>query len=336
MSENCTHNEVFGNLCVTCGQTVKKEENAIRGVHSRSDIWVQKNQVEEKHKTEYDSLMKEHKLVAILDLDHTLIHAADAPRKNISGPFYKLKLPRGRYLVKTRPGLDSFLSELSKNFELHVFTHGARDYAKGILSIIDPTKKYFHDRVVSRDDIDTGGRKTLSRIFPFSINHVIVVDDLTVAWKRQDSKQVVQITPYKYFKKGKRLHADSEEDDQHSLAKVLKIMQTVRRVFFTAGVKVRDVSSILQKMNERANAQTKTTSSKSVDHNHDDPALQVFLSSENESESSSDDVLNQYLSGEIILDQHPSNTSVTADESQPSDNDSTELLDSNVLKRSKG
>eukprot|EP01060_Flectonema_neradi_P023089 TRINITY_DN31306_c0_g1_i1.p1 TRINITY_DN31306_c0_g1~~TRINITY_DN31306_c0_g1_i1.p1 ORF type:complete len:356 (+),score=37.40 TRINITY_DN31306_c0_g1_i1:39-1106(+) len=258
MEENCPHSVMFGSLCVKCGQTIEKEADVIRGVHSRADIWVQKNQLEEKHKASFDLLMKDKKLVAILDLDHTLIHAVDAPRKEMKGSFHTMTLKQKKYLVKLRPGLDEFLTELSKDFELHVFTHGMRNYAKGILSILDPSKKYFHDRVVSRDDIDVGGRKTLSRIFPFSSHHVVIVDDLAVVWDKADSRQVIQITPYKYFIKGKKLLPDTVEDDQHALATVLTIMQTVRRIFFAEGSGVRDVSAILARMNARATSKAKS------------------------------------------------------------------------------
>jgi RNA polymerase II subunit A C-terminal domain phosphatase len=56
------------------------------------------------------------------------------------------------YFIKVRPGLTEFLEEVSKMYELHVYTMGTRAYANAVAKIVDPQRKYFGDRVLSRDE----------------------------------------------------------------------------------------------------------------------------------------------------------------------------------------
>jgi RNA polymerase II subunit A-like phosphatase len=56
------------------------------------------------------------------------------------------------YFIKVRPGLAEFLEEVSKMYELHVYTMGTRAYADAIARIVDPQKQYFGDRILSRDE----------------------------------------------------------------------------------------------------------------------------------------------------------------------------------------
>lgn len=57
------------------------------------------------------------------------------------------------YHTKFRPNCKRFLDEMSKIYELHMVTFGERSYAHKIASFMDPDKKYFHDRILSRNEI---------------------------------------------------------------------------------------------------------------------------------------------------------------------------------------
>ena len=59
----------------------------------------------------------------VLDLDETLVHVTQKDDGEIS--------------FSTRPYLDKFLSEMSKDFELSVFTNAKENYANSILDEID-------------------------------------------------------------------------------------------------------------------------------------------------------------------------------------------------------
>ncbi|KAJ9458805.1 RNA polymerase II subunit A C-terminal domain phosphatase [Diplonema papillatum] len=101
------------------------------------------------------------------------------------------------HAVKLRPGLFRFLRTVAPLFELHVFTHGTREYAAAVLEIIDPTRSLFADRVVSRCDIEPGHRKSLARIFPHTSDHVVIVDDIPGMWN--DRSSVLRISPFFHF-----------------------------------------------------------------------------------------------------------------------------------------
>lgn len=46
-----------------------------------------------------------------------------------------------------------FIEEMSKIYELHMVTFGEKSYANKIANFMDPERKYFHDRILSRNEI---------------------------------------------------------------------------------------------------------------------------------------------------------------------------------------
>lgn len=112
----------------------------------------------------------------------------------------KLSLVDGAftYYIKFRPGLQSFLERLEKLFELHVYTMGSRSYASEIMKKIDPDRRFFGDRIISRED--SGGpdnRKQLRRIFPSDDRTVLIIDDRADVWDY--SRNLVQVPPFYFF-----------------------------------------------------------------------------------------------------------------------------------------
>ncbi len=57
------------------------------------------------------------------------------------------------YHTKFRPGCQKFLEKMSSLYELHIVTFGERLYAHRIADFMDPDRKYFHDRILSRNEI---------------------------------------------------------------------------------------------------------------------------------------------------------------------------------------
>jgi RNA polymerase II subunit A C-terminal domain phosphatase len=105
-------------------------------------------------------LLQSRKLSLVVDLDQTIIHATVDPtvaewQKDPSNPNYDAVKdvrafqliddgPGGRgcwYYIKLRPGLEQFLEEISKKYELHIYTMGTRAYAQNIAKIVDPNQK---------------------------------------------------------------------------------------------------------------------------------------------------------------------------------------------------
>ena len=56
------------------------------------------------------------------------------------------------YHTKFRPGTEKFLKSISKLYELHICTFGARLYAHTIARYLDPMGQYFSHRILSRDE----------------------------------------------------------------------------------------------------------------------------------------------------------------------------------------
>jgi len=68
----------------------------------------------------------------ILDLDETLIHAADVPLGR--APDFRV----GPYFVYRRPGLDEFLSEVRQAFQLAIWSSSGSEYLHLVVSEILP------------------------------------------------------------------------------------------------------------------------------------------------------------------------------------------------------
>lgn len=64
------------------------------------------------------------------------------------------------YHTKFRPFAHDFLVNLSKLYELHIFTMGSRLYAHTIARMLDPDESLFAHRIRSRDDCFNGFSKS--------------------------------------------------------------------------------------------------------------------------------------------------------------------------------
>ena len=127
---------------------------------------------------EYENMKKnmhlEKKLWLFLDLDHTLLHAHATKYEPSWGnksffcisekeQIYILRTGKSftYYALKFRPGLKEFLINLSKIYQLYIYTAGTYDYAHAILNILkkyvfneDESKLFFGifgGRIITRD-----------------------------------------------------------------------------------------------------------------------------------------------------------------------------------------
>lgn len=160
-----------------------------------------------------DGLLAEGRLSLVLDLDQTLLHATVDSQvgdwlRDESHPLHgrleqvhAVHLPSSphlTYYVRLRPGLKEFLAEMTKLFELHVYTMGSHEYAQAIVALIDADGKLFADRVLSRDHNGLPeDRKALQRLFPCDDRTVLVLDDRADVW--QYSRNLVWIEPYSFW-----------------------------------------------------------------------------------------------------------------------------------------
>jgi CTD small phosphatase-like protein 2 len=120
---------------------------------------------------------KEYSLV--LDLDETLVHFAAKEKK-----------------FKIRPGCIQFLKDMSKLFEIIIFTAAQQDYADFILNHIDKNEKKLIDHRLYRHhcDLDNGVYvKDLSRLGR-DLKKTIIIDNIRDNFERQKNNGIEILT----------------------------------------------------------------------------------------------------------------------------------------------
>ncbi|CAN8275961.1 unnamed protein product [Cochlearia groenlandica] len=192
------------------------------------------------------------KLHLVLDLDHTLIHTVSVSqlskkekyllqevdsRLDLWTVFDKGQEPNDvEMIIKLRPFLREFLQEANKLFYLHVYTMGSRDYAETVLSLIDPDKTYFGDRVVTREASPL--IKTLDLVVADK-RRAVIVDDTRQVWFHDHKRNLLEISKYIYFREEdyfnvRKSLAEKKRDESGSkgaLVKVLKYLKNLHRRF---------------------------------------------------------------------------------------------------------
>jgi hypothetical protein len=99
------------------------------------------------------------RLELVLDLDHTLVHAAEMARDQRPAPgahTFSLVGPGGleqRFKLKVRDGVRAFLKEVRTFCTLHVYTMGSLSYTRQVLHLLDPTRA-IDGEILCRSDGD--------------------------------------------------------------------------------------------------------------------------------------------------------------------------------------
>mmetsp|Transcript_6008 Transcript_6008/g.12207 ORF Transcript_6008/g.12207 Transcript_6008/m.12207 type:complete len:360 (+) Transcript_6008:574-1653(+) len=236
----CEHPIVIGGgLCGLCGRTpslinktalgeasgvLVENQRAEEGISASmtlnvdggNKILVSQDEAEGDHMRTLKRLINSQKLLLVLDIDHTMLHATDDAR---APAFVKSKglpdkllhrfmldmskegVPGGarEHFVMLRPGLEDWLKQVSKMYELYIYTAGTRLYAEAVARIFDPDKSLFGDRIISRTDVPELGKiKRLQRFFPTEDRMVLAVDDRSDVWI-EDVNNLITIRPYHFF-----------------------------------------------------------------------------------------------------------------------------------------
>ena len=188
----------------------------INMVHDNIALTVSQGQATKVEEEAKRQLLASKKLSLVVDLDQTIIHATVDPtvaewQKDHENPNHdavkdvrSFQLvddgPGARgcwYYIKLRPGLEKFLENVSKLYELHIYTMGTRAYATHIAKIVDEDQKIFGDRILSRDESGSLVAKNLQRLFPIDTKMVVIIDDRGDVWKWNEN--LIKVTPYDFF-----------------------------------------------------------------------------------------------------------------------------------------
>lgn len=236
IDEPCAHTVQYGGLCALCGKAVEDEKDytgynyedraTIAMSHDNTGLRISLDEATKIEQGSTERLAADKKLILVVDLDQTVIHATVDPtvgewQRDPSNPNYPFVkdvklfsleeepiLPPGWvgprppptkcwYYVKLRPGLKEFLAEVSKLYELHIYTMATRNYALAIASLIDPHGEYFGDRILSRDESGLLTHKNLKRLFPVDQSMVVIIDDRGDVW--QWEANLIKVVPYDFF-----------------------------------------------------------------------------------------------------------------------------------------
>ncbi|KAF2743904.1 hypothetical protein M011DRAFT_471030 [Sporormia fimetaria CBS 119925] len=227
IEEPCTHEIQFGGLCANCGKDMtvqdyltdqrNSERAPINMTHNNVALLVSEREAGRADEEARTRLLSAKKLSLIVDLDQTVIHTTcertvadwQADENNPNHEAVKdvrsfqladdahSNIASNWYYVKKRPGLDEFLERMSQLYEMHVYTMATRAYAEAVAKIIDPTGKYFGDRILSRDENYTDKLKSLQRLFPTNTDMVVIIDDRADVWHY--SANLVRVPVFNFF-----------------------------------------------------------------------------------------------------------------------------------------
>uniref|UniRef100_A0AAY4CHZ0 RNA polymerase II subunit A C-terminal domain phosphatase n=1 Tax=Denticeps clupeoides TaxID=299321 RepID=A0AAY4CHZ0_9TELE len=212
--EECSHPIVMKGLCAECGEdlTQLRSKNGkqpssistatVSMVHSVPELMVSSEQAEQLGREDQQRLHRNRKLVLMVDLDQTLIHTTEQHCRRLSNKgIFHFQLGRGEPMLHTRlrPHCKDFLEKIAKLYELHVFTFGSRLYAHTIAGFLDPEKKLFSHRILSRDECIDPLSKTgnLRYLFPCGDSMVCIIDDREDVWKF--APNLITVKKYTYF-----------------------------------------------------------------------------------------------------------------------------------------
>ncbi|GLU13856.1 hypothetical protein SLE2022_304660 [Rubroshorea leprosula] len=142
-------------------------------------------------------LVSEKKGTVFLDLDETLVHSSlDLPQKRYD--FVVRPVIDGQtmnFYVLKRPGVDKFLEEISKKYEVVVFTAGLEQYASKVLDVLDPKGLISH-RLYRNSCRNLNGMyvKDLSEVGR-DLRRVVIVDDNPNSYSLQP-ENAIPIIPF--------------------------------------------------------------------------------------------------------------------------------------------
>ncbi len=213
-----------------------------------------------KQKTKKQALERK-KLLLVLDLDHTLLHStrmADVSEADAVKLHGLLQAQEDRYGVegvppvlfhlghmgmwtKFRPGVREFLEQAQKNFDLHVFTMGDKNYAAEMARLLDPSGALFSGRVASSSDADGTMTKDLDVLLG-SDDMMVILDDTVGVWPKHKAN-VIQMKRYLFFpadavKFGSEgtsyLEVGGDEDPEDgALGSALRVLHQSHDMFFS-------------------------------------------------------------------------------------------------------
>lgn len=136
------------------------------------------------------------KKTLILDLDETLVHSLSRGTRMSGGHMVEVKLKdqvATLYYVHKRPYCDLFLKQVSKWFNLVIFTASVQEYADPVIDWLESERKYFdaryyRDHCTLRDS--QGYIKDLAKVDK-NLNNAIIIDNSPISYALHENNAIL-------------------------------------------------------------------------------------------------------------------------------------------------
>lgn len=270
------HPGFFKGLCMRCGQLEEEDGSAVAFGYIHKDLRLGSREIDRLRGADLKNLLREKKLVLILDLDHTLLNSTrltdvseeewhlvkqaessqDDPERSL------LKLDSMHMLTKLRPFVHTFLKEASTMFEMYVYTMGERSYALEIVKHLDPRRVYFNSKVISQSDSTQRHQKGLDVVLGAE-SLVVILDDTEFVWHKH-KENLILMERYHFFASSCRQFgfsnkslSESKQDESESdgaLANISHVLKRAYQMFFDPALGTdlssRDVRQVLKEIRQ--------------------------------------------------------------------------------------
>ena len=135
-------------------------------------------------KNKIERISKSDKKILLLDLDETLSKDDNNSNNNILN----------KVGIFIRPGLQNFLVEASKYFEIGIFTASLPEYADAVINYLDPDNKYIKFRLYRNNCINVGDLlkvKDLRILKNIDIKNIVLIDNNMYSFTPQLSNGIL-------------------------------------------------------------------------------------------------------------------------------------------------
>jgi hypothetical protein len=203
------------------------------------------------------------KLNLVIDIDQTLLEAMKEedmrlpPRVDFKMISFTAKNKVFKYIVSLRPGLNAFLTNISRFSKLWIYTASNLAYLTEILKIVDPEGIFFQNRFICAEDNEKMNFKYLKNItqkFPdFDESLALIIDDKIGAWPKDAVRVIPTMAfsplfkirdflyhhdPRLYFEDVKSRYLDDEQEDKNQLSSLSSILEATYKEFLKQRARV--------------------------------------------------------------------------------------------------
>ena len=248
----CQHKVVYNQICTDCNDKLTNTEidkGEFKPVMAATHNHLLKFSKEEQRKFDEEisnRLLDNRKLLLMLDLDNTLVHAIfcdklvghDTSAEDI------FECEHGqlqKFVVKIRPHLDEFFYKIYNIYDFYIYTKGNRNYAE---RVVENLEVYFKkkgknikipkEKLITADEYKN--QKSIRLVLPETDHMHLILDDLPAVWQETDQINIVYTKPFWYWDEAHNKQVNEEIKGKYESGEIKKVRENefslkVRRKF---------------------------------------------------------------------------------------------------------